>query len=167
MKCVRYLVAAALAIGVLAVVASPAGAVAKSSEKVAERHCVAVVAATEQLSSRQETASPETCFDSEAAVDSYLGDGVQRSSSNVIGRHYMGTSYTGSSITIVGTTCGGGVWYATGSWNNNIESTKEYCGSAGTRFYDSSSCSGSYRFVDADQATLGWMNNRTSCVRYG
>ncbi|MEO1063206.1 MAG: hypothetical protein AAFZ07_17470 [Actinomycetota bacterium] len=85
-----------------------------------------------------------------------------------IGRHYTGLNYTGSSITITGSVpCGGGVWKPSGSWNNNIESSRHYCGGSPTRFYNSSSCSGSSTAIYSSTSTLGWMNNLTSCVRYG
>jgi len=161
MKRLKQLAALLVVIAGLLAVAPSAGA-AELREEALARHCVVEIG---DKNLPQESA--ETCFESEAAVDSYLGDKLQRASSNVIGRHYSGTRYSGSSITVVGTTCGGGVWYATGFWNNNIESTRNYCGSVGTRFYDSSSCSGSSRLATSDQLTLGWMNNRTSCVRYG
>ncbi len=164
MKRVHCRIAIALAlVGAFVAAPSPAGAT-EPVDTGAETHCIVELNDT---SADNSTTSSQQCFASEAAVDRHLGGNLQVSSSNVIGRHYSGTSYSGSTVTIMGTTCSGGVWYATGSWNNNIESTKNYCGSTGTRFYNSSSCTGSSRLVTSQQATLGWMNNLTSCVRYG
>lgn len=108
---------------------------------------------------------PEICFATEAEVDTAAGS--SRSSNGTIGRHYTSTGYAGSSLTISGTTCGGGVWYPTGSWNNNIESSRHYCGSSKTRFYDSSNCSSGEYAISTDTVSLGWANNKPSCVRYG
>ena len=153
----------------VAVTVTPAGAVTEQLSKAeVERHCIAhVVDASSDVQATRTAEPTEVCFSTEAEVDAYLGAGLQRSSTTTIGRHYKGTNYSGSSITIVGTTCSGGVWYATGSWNNNIESSHYFCGSAGTRFYDSSSCTGNGLTTTSNLPTLGWMNNRTSCVRYG
>ena len=115
------------------------------------------------------TTGPETCFLNErSAVEFAQGTSTNRSSgTTIIGTHYKNKNYAGSSITIVGTTCGGGVWWPTGSWNNNIESSRHYCGSSPTRFYDSSNCSTGVLSIYSARSTLGWMNNRASCVRYG
>ncbi len=85
-----------------------------------------------------------------------------------IGRHYSSTGYSGSSITITGSVaCGGGVWKPSGFWNNNIESSLHYCGGSPTRFNNPTSCSGRPTAIYGSVSSLGWMNNLTSCVRYG
>ena len=95
-------------------------------------------------------------------------DKLTRSSgNNTIGIHYTSTYYSGSSVRVVGTTCGGGVWYPTGAWNNNIESSRHYCGTSPTTFYNYSSCTGPLKRIYRSESTLGSMNNRASCVRYG
>lgn len=128
-----------------------------------ERHCIT------QLSARSSKhVAPITCFATEAAVDSVLvGTSAMRSSSNVIGRHYTSKNFGGSSITIVGTTCGGGHWYPTGFWNNNIESSLHYCGGVLTRFFDSVACSGAGLSISSASSNLFSMNNKASCVQYG
>ena len=123
---------------------------------------------------------PETCFVSEreavyhAALigdDNGEANSLVRSSrsggTNTIGIHFTSTGFRGSSVRIIGTTCAGGVWYPTGRWNNNIESSRHYCGSSPTTFYDSSSCNGSPHAIYSSAHSLGQMNNRASCVRYG
>lgn len=87
--------------------------------------------------------------------------------SNTIGVHFTGTSFTGSSIRIVGTVCSGGVWYPSNSWNDNIASSYHYCGGAPTTFYDYASCGGSHHSIFSSATTLSSMNDRTSCVQYG
>lgn len=131
-----------------------------------DRHCVVDVVSIRD--GVMET-GPEVCFDSEADADVFVGSvgGSSRSASNIIGRHYTNLGYGGSSITIIGTTCGGGVWYPTGYWDNNIESSRHYCGGVPTTFYDSANCSTGAYPIYFQMSSLGWMSNRVSCVRYG
>jgi len=141
------------------------------SDSEHERHCVVLVG--EEGRSVPETSS-ETCFRSEGEANAVVQDLVagtssaSRSSGNtVIGIHYSARDFSGSSVTVVGTTCSGGVWYPTGFWNNNIESSRYYCGNSGTTFHNLSSCSGSSRIIYSAQTSLGNLNNRASCVQYG
>lgn len=161
-----------IAMGALTLTAIPAGATQPAGQvkEPVERHCVVtVIDNTHGLL----TTGPETCFDTEEEVDTHINSGgingstAARSASNTIGRHYKGANYGGSSITIIGTTCNGGVWWPTGSWDNNIESSQHHCGGSSTRFYDSSSCSGTSKPIYGASPTLSWMNNKASCVRYG
>ena len=139
-----------------------------------ERHCVIEVSGVDD---GVFVTQPEVCFGSQTEAVVHIasinaeqtGQGglTQSSGSNTIGTHYTSTSYSGSSVRIVGTTCSGGVWYPTGVWNNNIESSRHHCGSSPTNFYDSSACSGSPHSIYSAEPSLGQMNNRASCVRYG
>lgn len=148
------------------------GATRVHADPGAERHCVVEVVGE---GGGTMITGPERCFNRREDADAYdpaaerAGtDGfVVASSSDTIGRHFTGTSFTGSSIRIVGTVCAGGVWYPTSTWNNNIESSEHHCGSAPTTFYDYSTCGGSTRTITSLASTLGDMNNRASCVRYG
>lgn len=150
------------------------GAAASAAEPHdAERHCVIAVTAVQD---GVLVTAPEVCFDTPAEADRHaasIGTGaassssVQSSGNNTIGTHYSSTSYSGSSVRVVGTTCNGGVWYATGFWNNNIESSLHHCGTSPTRFYDYSSCAGPSHSIHQGASTLGQWNNRASCVRYG
>ena len=169
---------AVLALGLLGGLITSAAANETDAEAApAEQHCVLTVSGVD-ADGFFVTDDEPVCYSSEAAVDAALGldastpslRSMARSSAATytIGRHYSGTSYTGSSITITGSVaCGGGVWKPSGFWNNNIESSLHYCGGSPTRFYDSSSCSGSSLAIYASTSSLGWMNNRASCVRYG
>lgn len=117
---------------------------------------------------------PDVCFKTEVEASRYAarikptptGFGLF-SGSGIVGTHYTSTGYGGSSITVVGTSCIGGVWYPTGSWNNNIESSRHHCGSAATRFYNSSNCATGPYAIYSQKTSLGSMNNKASCVRYG
>ena len=137
-----------------------------------EQHCVIEVTGVED---GVFLTGPEVCFGSqtEAVIHAASvgaessGQVALASGTNTIGTHFTSTSYSGSSVRIVGTTCGGGVWYPTGAWNNNIESSLHHCGSSPTTFYNSSSCAGSPHRIQGAVPSLGQMNNRASCVRYG
>jgi hypothetical protein len=164
----------------LAIIAIPHGAEAApvAGEKQGEQHCVVKVIG---LKGDVLVTGPATCFETEAqAAQSYLGGAsafpgkslaspaaVSLAASTVIGRHYTGSNYTGSSMTITGSQCLGGVWYPTGSWNNNIASSRHYCGGRPTTFYDASDCKTSAYSIYNDSSGLGWMDNKASCVRYG
>lgn len=151
-----------ICIGLLAALSPVAGAAAQDIPQ--ESHCVVDVSGG--------VAKETGCFESLRAArnsiwqSSSRGAAVARSAS-LIGVHFKGQNYSGSSITITGSGCSGLVWKPSGSWNNNIESSYHFCGGSPTKFYDSSSCSGSYQPIYGPEITLGWMNNRTSCVRYG
>ncbi|MDE0700639.1 MAG: hypothetical protein F4Z58_03925 [Acidimicrobiaceae bacterium] len=163
-------IAAVIASGI--VVGGHASAVEKPTE--AERHCVVEVTGVED---GVYVTQPEVCFGSQAeavlhavliSTDTWESGGFLLSSgNNTIGTHYTSTSYSGSSVRVVGTTCGGGVWYPTGAWNNNIESSRHHCGTSPTTFYDSSACAGSSHPIYSAATSLSQMNNKASCVRYG
>lgn len=149
-----------------AVVGAPAVGAERSRDQAVERetHCIAYL---DEVAGRSVA---EECFATLVEVDRRLGSpggSASRSSNVTIARHYKSQSYGGSSISIVGTVCNGGTWTPSGSWRNNIESSKIYCGGPTVRHYDSSSCTGSAFSTSTSKTTLGWMNNKTSCVRYG
>ncbi|MCQ3808608.1 MAG: hypothetical protein KTV16_15265 [Acidimicrobiia bacterium] len=148
--------------GLLALLSPAAGAAVQDSPQ--ESHCVVDVSGG--------TATEAGCFESLRAARNSVWQSTARGvsgarSSSVLGVHFKGQNYTGSSITITGSGCSGLVWRPSGSWNNNIESSHHYCGGSPTKFYDSSSCAGSNKPISGSAPTLGWMNNRASCVRYG
>ena len=166
--CRIAVIAAIIASGILP------GGQASAQPAGTEQHCVIEVIGVDD---GVFVTQPEVCFGSQAeavihaasinAEPSGEGDLALSSNSNTIGTHYTSTSFGGSSVRIVGTTCGGGVWYPTGTWNNNIESSLHYCGSSATTFYNSSNCSGSPYHIYLEADSLGQMNNLASCVRYG
>ncbi len=166
----RALVVAVMALAVVMIVVANGPAEATDVEGDRERHCV--VEATD-VGNEVLVTGPEVCFDTEVEAARHAGglgaqgESARSSGSTTIGVHYTSTGFGGSSITIVGTTCGGGVWYPTGAWNDNLESTRHHCGGSPTTFYDSSSCSGGPYEVYSQRTSLGWMNNKPSCVRYG
>lgn len=167
---------ALLIVMAIGLVPTGAGAQRADSGTAPERHCV--VSVVDERSGVLST-GPEQCYGTFAEAQDHAAaeseprpaedkDGLDTSAaSSTIGVHFTGTSYTGSSITITGSVCSGGVWYPTGSWNNNIASSYHYCGATPTRFYDSSTCSGTSYAIYSAASTLGSMNDRASCVRYG
>ncbi len=162
----------AAAVAVIASGLATAG-VASAGPEI-ERHCVVEVTG---VADGVLLTSPAVCFaaESDAALHAAsLGHAAaaskraaKSSGTNTIGLHYSSRWYSGSSIRVVGTTCGGGVWYPTGTWNNNIESSRHYCGARPTSFYDYSTCVGWPHRIYSAATSLGSMNNRASCVRYG
>jgi hypothetical protein len=167
-----WIAATAVAIASALATGAPAASAAKPHE--AERHCVIAVTAVHD---GVLVTAPEVCFATPAHADRHAASmGAEQAGSNhtakssgtnTIGTHFTSTSYRGSSVRIVGTTCNGGVWYPTGTWNNNIESSRHHCGTSPTSFYDYSSCAGSSHRIYQAASSLGQLNNRASCVRYG
>lgn len=165
---VRTIVSAVTAV-VVALTAPPASA---ASER--EQHCVVVAHSIAELDQTEAdisaTAEEPVCFATIEEAADYVPVGRGEDAvlaSTTIGWHFTGLNYSGSSVRITGTTCGGGLWYASGSWNNNIESSHHYCGTAPTRFWANSNCTGDVRNIFSSTSTLHEMNNRTSCVQYG
>lgn len=142
-----------------------------------QRHCVETVAGAEYLLAALE----RRCFPELRQLESQLrtlrgglllapgesAASLAAGGSNTIGRHYTSTGLSGSSVTIVGTTCGGGVWRPSGYWDNNIESSRHYCGGSPTTFYDSYWCSGWSTSIFSASYSLGGLNDRSTCIRYG
>ncbi len=140
------------------------GGATGSAANRGEQHCVVEVDA-DGSGSLLRTAA-ETCFATKTGVEAYLRSTAARGTTT-IGRHYTGTDFTGSTVTISGTVCSGGVWKPTGFWNNNIESSSHFCGTAPTTFYNNSGCSSGAHAISTATVSLGSANNTASCVRYG
>lgn len=172
MSSTRIFGIAAIAVVIASGIAFVGQAGASERSGGTERHCVIEVTGVED---GVFLTGPEVCFGSQtqavmhaaSASSAVSGQSALASGNNTIGTHYTSTFYSGSSVRIVGTTCGGGVWYPTGAWNNNIESSLHHCGTSPTTFYNSSSCAGSPHRIYGSASSLGQMNNRASCVRYG
>jgi hypothetical protein len=90
----------------------------------------------------------------------------------VLGYEYKGTSYTGGSLVLYGTSgsgCGSGSTYGFSSmpsgWSNVISSAKVFA-SCWSIHYDYTSYSGDRRTCTGSCSSLGTMNNRTSSVLF-
>lgn len=174
----RISIGRAAAAILLALVAISATAGASTATPRSERHCIVEVIGNVDGAL---VTGPEICYPSRSGAARQIAavtaapalsaspGGVSRAAggTNIIGVHYTSTNYGGSSITIIGTTCSGGVWRALGWWNNNIESSRHYCGGSPTTFYDRTNCTGATISIYGNQSSLGSLNNRVSCVRYG
>jgi hypothetical protein len=149
-------------------------------ERSEESHCVVFV--VDQRADGELVLSQPECFSDETSADarSLAGhvswfsssteatlesDGVLASSS-VLGKHYEGLNGSGSSITIVGSSCTGGYWNTGSTWANRISSS--YHGCQRLTHWDQPNKQG------AKQSTYGvgtiknltTLNNKTKSVSY-
>jgi hypothetical protein len=153
-----------------------------SSMSIQESHCVIVVEG--QKATGELVMSDPVCFESfsealEAATghaippdtvggdvftDSVIG---QMAGSYTIGIHYSGYNGSGSSISVVGSSCIGGWWNTPSAWDNQISSS--YNGCAVLRYYDYPNASGYLGYTSGvgttDNLTAG-ANNKTESVKY-
>ena len=154
---------AAAGIGVLAL-AAPAAAEAR------EQHCVVEVVGQE-ADGELVLSSPE-CYRSfdraaaaagapELADDALTPQAVAASS--VIGVHYDGANFTGSSLTVYGTNCGGGYTNLTTTWRNRISSSLNGCPIV--RFFDGANLTGASETQFAS-GNLFYLNNRADSIQY-
>lgn len=141
-------------------------------------HCVLFV--IDQRADGELVLSEPDCFDDEAAARSWASGGLVEAlgwpsqldaadvalSTFTLGRHYDGFSGTGSSISVVGSSCTGGHWNTTSSWDNRISSS--YNGCSRLRHYDYANKGGSGENTYGSGTTdnLGILNNRTESVSY-
>ena len=171
----RLLIAVALTMMATVAVAGEAGA-KPPAEREIEAHCVVYVV-DKTADGELETTSPE-CFGTETeamlsaatladSADTGGGGFALSSSTFVLGIHYDGQNGTGSSITVVGTSCTGGHWNTPGWFDNRISSS--YNGCARLRHYNLPNKRGSgvnnYGAGDLDNVA-GFMNNKTESVAY-
>ncbi len=107
-------------------------------------------------------------LDAEAAGDVVFTDpeAGMLASTFTLGIHYDGFNGTGSSITVVGSSCSGGYWNTPWWFDNRISSS--YNGCYHLTHYDYPYMSGvAYHTYGAGQIdNLGWFSNRTESVRY-
>lgn len=177
-----------LAVSAAVAVATVAPANAESSEPEADgpgQHCV--VGVIDQEPDGELRLTEATCYDTfaEAMVDASSGArsvpkdlegsdvfgggddfAVAMASTFTLGIHFDGYGGSGSSISIVGSSCTGGYWNATGWWRNRINSSFNGC--YHLRHYDNPYKSGSsYNTYGGGQIdNLGWFVNRTESVAY-
>jgi len=176
----RWLVFGLVVTMVLGVVAA-AGAAA---DPLAESHCVVRVV-DELPSGELVTTSPE-CYSTLAAAVTAAAGGRYRAPAGLSGRdlfldpsvgasvasftlgiHFDGRYGTGSSISVVGSSCTGGWWNTGAVWANRISSSWNGC--YPLRHHDLPNRSGSRVDTVGSQATHtlpSWMDNRTESVSY-
>lgn len=172
----RLLLAIGLATALTA--AAPASANAETvREQKSESHCVVYV--VDKTDKGELKMSAPTCAQSiEGAAEiasrsiflpqSAALDGLAFSHSTfTLGTHFDGSNGTGSSITVVGTSCTGGYWNTPGWFDNKTSSSFNGC--ARLRHYDKPNKKGAIASTIGAGTTdniPGFMNNRTESVAY-
>lgn len=132
-----------------------------------EEHCVVDVVGQE--ADGLLVLSEERCYRSfdQAQADAAVPPGGEMSllatSGGTLGVHYDGSNFTGSSITVSGTSCSGGYTNLTSSWRNRISSTLNGC--PVVRFFDGLYLSGSSETMLAS-GNLYYMNNKSESIQY-
>lgn len=138
-------------------------------------HCVVVVVDQEpdgELVTTQPTCGPSRLEAIEKA-SSILADATGLSTvdtagllSFTLGTHYDGASGTGSSISVVGSSCTGGYWNTPAAWDNRISSS--YNGCARLRHWDSPDKVGTFQDTAGVGTTdnLTTLNNQAESVSY-
>ena len=150
---------------VLAAVAMATGAAAADEPQTEEQHCVITVVG--QLASGEFVTAEPVCVAS-ASRASVVDDLTLGTESTVtLGVHYDGLNGSGSSVTVVGSSCTGGYWNTSPTWDNRISSSFNGC--ARLRHYDLADKGGSWADTTGWGTTdnlPGWMDNRTESVAY-
>lgn len=144
-----------------------------------ETHCVLFV--VDQLPSGKLVLSEPTCFADEADADASATVGpssqltsptlsesirVNASSTFTLGKHYEGLNGSGSSVTVVGSSCTGGWWNTSSSWDNRISSSYNGCGRLRHWDYPNTSGSSENTYGAGTTDNLTYMDNRTESVSY-
>jgi hypothetical protein len=148
-----------------------------------DEHCVVHV--VDQLASGELVLSEPRCFVSLHDALRYAGEGpVERLSpigggagfsgpiaaatlaTFTLGIHFDGFNGTGSSITVVGSSCTGGWWNTGATWANRISSS--YNGCARLRHYDLPNKGGASQdtFGAGTTDNLSTLNNKAESVSY-
>lgn len=82
----------------------------------------------------------------------------------VIGTHYDGGNFSGTSTSVVGSDCGGGWLNTSSAWNNRISSTLNGC--PRIRHFNGANLTGANESTYGNGGTLGPLNNLTSSIQY-
>jgi hypothetical protein len=178
---IMFDVAASLAAAlVLAVVPLSDVPVSEVPVGPAETHCVVFV--IDQLADGELVMSEPDCFADEAVAEAWTSvgynlklsaewlsgssGGVAALSTFTLGRHYDGFNGTGSSIRVVGSSCTGGYWNTSSSWDNRISSL--YNGCEHLRHWDDPYMLGAAENTYGAGTTdnLSYLDNRTESVSY-
>jgi hypothetical protein len=151
-------------VGVLALAtllpASAAGA-------AAEEHCAARV--VEKRSSGELVLGPTTCRATKREALVAVGAGTEPNrmttqASSTIGTHYDGANYSGSSFTVVGSSCSGGWLNLASAWDNRISSTANGCNRV--IHYDGDNLSGASQTTSGLGGNLSALNNLANSIQY-
>lgn len=160
----------------LSVVVPAASTAASKKPPRAESHCVVYIVG--QAEDGKLTTSQPNCFDTKSAAAMAAAGALQSTTAGLdsfafagstftLGIHYDGYNGSGSSITVVGSSCTGGYWNTPTWFDNRI--TSSYNGCARLRHYDKPGKSGTFTNTYGAGTTdnlAAWMNNRTESVAY-
>lgn len=178
LRALRILVSLALLMSVFVFPASYE--VVGSDSADVESHCVAFVVG--QRPDGELILSAPDCFSDELSADVWAAYGLPASTSGTttaessgvyatsstftLGRHYDGYNGSGSSIRIVGSSCTGGYWNTSSSWDNRISSS--YNGCSQLKHWDLPYKNGMAESTYGSGTTdnLSYMNNLTESVSY-
>lgn len=136
------------ALSVLLLQPAPAGA--------SLEHCVVTVTGVAP-SGELEVGEPTCHATPEAAL-------AAAAASDVIGIHYDGFNFTGSSFTVVGDSCIGGYLNLSSTWNNRVSSTWNGC--PRVRHWDGYDLTGIAQTTLAPGGNLSTLNNKASSIQY-
>jgi hypothetical protein len=149
-----------------------------------EEHCVVVV--VDQAASGELITTKPECFDTYSAAVSFASAGAVALpmatkasitlfdegiasilSTFTLGTHYDGLNGTGSSISVVGSSCSGGYWNTPSSWDNRISSTWNGCNRLVHYDYPNrgGSSASTWGVGDLDNVPSS-MNNKAESVSY-
>ena len=81
-----------------------------------------------------------------------------------IGVHWDGPGLTGSSFTVVGSSCSGGWLNLNSLWINRVSSTQNFC--RVIRHFDGYNLTGAAEDTFYPGANLGFLNNATNSIQY-
>lgn len=172
----RLLLATALATTLTMAAPAAAGAAPKAQQK--DSHCVMYVLETMEdgelkmsdptcVATRDEAAELAALPNFQLGLNGLDGAMYGYGSLFTLGIHYNGFNGSGSSITVVGSSCTGG-WWNTPTWFDNKESSS-YNGCGRLRHYDRPNKNGAgantYGAGTTDNIP-GYMNNRAESVAY-
>jgi hypothetical protein len=135
------------------------------SAHAAEQHCAARV--VDQKASGELVLSPMVCRASRDAALTAIGSsssGFSTQATFIIGTHFDGPSFTGSSFSVEGSDCNGGWLNLSSSWDNRVSSTLNGCPSV--KHYDGDNLSGSSKTTTGSGGNLGTMDNKTQSIKY-
>jgi hypothetical protein len=157
----RLIALAAAALGGLCL-ATPAAAAP------VEQHCAVHVIDQEPdgelvLSKPECFRSLDEAMDQGAIADTQAGSTQALAASTVLAVHYDGANFSGSSLTIFGTTCSGGYTNLALIWRNRISSSSNGC--PVVRFYDGVNLTGAVE-TQVGSGNLFTLNNRADSVQY-
>jgi hypothetical protein len=160
----RILLGAGLLVAATAVTTLPTAAVAGAgvAGPPAEEHCVLVVAG--QAPDGELLTEPLVCSASRPAALRRAEEGTALAADFAIGVHYDGAGFTGSSVTVVGSSCIGGWLNLPAAWNDRISSTANGCPQI--RHFLHVNLAGTSASTFSPGGNLGALSNEASSIQY-